>query len=207
MRLFGQSFTLLSAMLLVILIVYTPLADYMAPILGFLIVVSLIFIIIKKRSKKDQELFIGSNKEIFMITSALMLAIFITGGLQSSLFFLLYFLLFGIVFVFEPETVFVLLVGVGAAFLQPLIEGGELIGNLIKIGSLVFLSPISYFFGKEFKRREKLEREIEDKTGQILEDADALLKTQSEKGEEDIDEIDDIIEKSNELRKEVEDEK
>lgn len=204
MRLFTQSATLLLAMLMVILIVYTPLVDYIAPILGFLIVVSLIFIALKKRFKKDRELLVGSNKEVFMITAALMLAIFLTGGLQSNLFFLLYFLLFGIVFLYEPETVFVLLLGMGAVFLQPILEGGELLGNVIKIGSLAFLSPISYFFGREFRRKEKLEREIEDKTGQILEDAE-ILRSHTE-NEEAIDEIEDIIEKSGELRKEAENE-
>ncbi len=198
MKLFTQSATILLAMLTVILIAYTPLADYMAPILGFVITASVIFIIIKRRTGQEKELFVGSNKEVFTITVALLLSIFLTGGLQSSLFFLLYFLLFGIVFLFEPETVFILLIGICAVFLQPILEGGELFGNLIKIGSLVGLSPISYFFGLEFKRRDNLERKIEDRTGQILEDAQSLRA--HIKKEEDIDEIDDIIENTEELR-------
>lgn len=201
MRLLSQSTTILLAMILVILIVYTPLANYMAPMLGFVIVVSMIFIILKKRARRDQELFAGSNKEVFTVTVTLMLAIFLTGGLQSNLFFLVYFLLFGIVFIYEPETVFVLLAGIGAVFLQPLLEGGELVGNLIKLGSLAFLSPISYFFGKEFKRKGRLERQVEDKTGQILEDAQVLRDhTQNEDA---IDEIEDIEEKAEELLKEA----
>ena len=202
MKLFTQSATILLAMLTIILIVYTPIADYMAPILGFVIMASLIFIIIRKRSGQEKELFVGSNKEVFTLSLALLLAIFLTGGLQSSLFFLLYFLLFGIVFLYEPETVFILLLGICAVFLQPILEGGELFGNLIKIGSLLGLSPIAYFFGREFKRRDNLERKIEDKTGQILEDAESLRA--HIKNEEDMDEIDDIIENTEEIRREAE---
>lgn len=201
MRFFTQSATLLLASAIVLIIISTPLSSYMAPILGLVIALSVIFIVIRQRSRRDEELFVGSNKEVFTITLALLLSIFLTSGLNSSLFFLLYFLLFGIVFLFEPGTVFVLLLGLGAVFFQSLNEG-DLISNLIKLGSLVFLSPISYFFGREFQRREKLSREVEDKTGQILEDTETLRNHIQD--EEAIDEIEDIAEKAQELRKEAE---
>ncbi len=201
MRLFNQSLTLLLSMLFVLIIISTPLASYMAQILGFIIIVSIIFLILKKRRKREQELFAGSNKEIFMITLALVLAVFLTGGLASNLFFLLYFLLFGIVFLFEPETVFVLLIGLLVVFFGSLSEG-DLLSHLIKLGSLVFLSPISYFFGREFRRRDTLERTVEDKVGQILEDTQ-VLRSHAE-DEDAIDEIEDIEEKAGELRRETE---
>ncbi|MBI4092005.1 MAG: hypothetical protein HY427_02265 [Candidatus Levybacteria bacterium] len=202
MRFFTQSTSLIIACALVLIIISTPLSSYMTPILGLVIAASVIFIVIRQRSRRDEELFVGSNKEVFTITLALLLSIFLTGGLSSNLFFLLYFLLFGIVFLFEPGTVFVLLLGLGAVFFQSLNEG-DLISNLIKLGSLVFLSPISYFFGREFQRREKLSREVEDKTGQILEDAEVLReKTQNE---DEIDEIEDIEQKAEDLRKEAQD--
>ena len=200
MRFFTQSATLLLASAIVLIIISTPLSSYMAPILGLVIALSVIFIVIRQRSRRDEELFVGSNKEVFTITLALLLSIFLTSGLNSSLFFLLYFLLFGIVFLFEPGTVFVLLLGLGAVFFQSLNEG-DLISNLIKLGSLVFLSPISYFFGREFQRREKLSQEVEDKTGQILEDTQVLReKTQNE---DTIREIEDIEEKAEKLHKEA----
>ncbi len=211
MNLFNQSLALSTATILVLILISTPLTDYLAPILGFLIVVSVIFIILRQRTirnskaeGKREELFVGSNKEVFIITTTLLIAVFLTGGINSSLYFLLYFLLFGIVFLFEPATVFVLLVGLMLVFFQSITEG-DLISNLIKLGSLVLLSPISYFFGLEFQKRDKLEKEIEDKTGQIIEDAEVLLKNSESKSDRDIDEIDDIIEKSEELRKNVED--
>lgn len=188
-------------MLFVLLIISTPLASYMAQILGAIIILSIMFLVLKKRKNRQEDLFVGSNKEVFMITLALLLAVFLTGGLTSNLFFLLYFLLFAIVFLFEPETVFVLLLGLMVIFFQSLSEG-DLISHLIKLGSLVLLSPISYFFGREFKRREKLEQKVEDKTGQILEDTQVLRShTQND---EAIDEIEDIEEKAIELRNEAE---
>src|SRR4029079_3571396 len=123
-----------------------------------------------------------------------------TGGLNSNLYFLLYFLLFGIVFLFEPINVFILLIGVLVVF-APSLSEGDFLSNIIKLGSLVLLAPICYFFGREFKKREALERKIEDKTGQILEDAQAL-KEQIE-DEDSVAEIEDIAKKANQLREEV----
>lgn len=201
MRFFTQSATLLIACTLVLIIISTQLSGYITPILGLVIALSVIFIVIRQGNRKGEELFVGSNKEVFTITLALLLAIFLTGGLNSNLFFLLYFLLFGLVFLFEPGTVFILLLGLGAVFFQSLNQG-DLLSNLIKLGSLVLLSPISYFFGREFQRREKLRSEVEDKTGQILEDAETLRNHVQD--EEAVDEIEDIAEKAQELRREAE---
>lgn len=201
MKLVTQSTTILSSTLLVLVIVSTQLVAYMVPILGFLIVISVIFIIIRQRTKKGEELFIGSNKEVFVITATLLLAVFLTGGLNSNLFFLLYFLLFGIVFLFEPPTVFVLLLGLVVVFFPSLNEG-DLVTNIIKLGSLAFLSPISYFFGREFQKRETLEKEVEDMTGQIIEDTQTLK--QHTKNPEAIDELEDIEEQARKLQEEAE---
>ncbi len=204
MKLLTQSLSLILACLMVLIITSTPLDDYKAPILGFLIVASIIGIVIKQRAAKkndsNQDIFSGSGPEVFMVTGALLLIIFMTGGLSSNLFFLLYFLLFGIVFLFKPETVFVLVIGIEILFFTSLSDG-DLLSNLIRVGSVAFLAPISYFFGREFQRREKLEAKISDKTGQILEDAQTLKShTQNEDA---IDEIEDIEKKAEDLRKEI----
>ncbi len=209
MKLATQSLTIILATLLVLLITSTPLDDYKPEILGFLIIISVIWIIIKQRSISakikaghpgGQELFSGSPVEVFTVQVALLLAIFMTGGLSSNLFFLLYFLLFGIVFLFEPVMVIVLLIGLIVVFYTSIFDG-DMGGNLIKLGSLVFLSPISYFFGREFSRREKMQEEINDKTGQILEDVRSLKRDVKEK--EAFDEIEDIEDQAKELRKDI----
>lgn len=152
-----------------------------------------------QRNKKHDELFMGSNKEVFTVITAVMLAIFLTGGLDSQLYFLLYFLLFGIIFLYNPATVFVLLLGILVVFFESATLG-NLVSNLIKLGSLVLISPIAYFIGREFQKKEQLEDAILEKTDQILEDAKALRKRGQD---EDIDEIEDIFEKTDELRKEA----
>lgn len=192
-------------MLAVLAVISTPLASYMAPILGLIIIFSCIFIIIRQRSvrqglgqvSKGEDIFSGSPIEVATVIVVLMLAVFLTDGLASNLFFLIYFLLFGIVFLFEPATVFILLIALFVVFYQSLGEG-DIVSNLIKLGSFALLSPVFYFFGREFARREKLEEEIDDKTGQILEDARVLRN--KKRGEDETDQIDDIIEKAEELR-------
>lgn len=198
MKLFTQSTTIILASALVLLINQTPLIDYQIPILGFLIIVSVIFIIIRQRTKKGQDVFVGSNKEVFMITAALLITIFLTGGLNSSLYFLLYFLLFGLVFLFEPQTVFVLLASLIVVFFPSLSEG-DLFTNIVKLASLCLLAPISYFFGREFQKRERLSDEINDKTGQIIEDAETLKA--GEKNEKKLEEIEDIEDQAEDLKK------
>lgn len=162
MKILKQSITLLLACLTVFTIISTPLSGYMTPILGLIIVFSVIFLILKRRRNKNEDLFVGSNIEVFAITLALLLAIILTGSLNSNLFFLLYFLLFAIVFLYEPPTVFVLLAGFLIIFWQAAIEG-DIFGNLIKLGSLAFIAPISYFFGREFKRRDEPDKKSEPK--------------------------------------------
>src|SRR3990167_7068610 len=53
----------------------------------------------------------GESWTIFILNTVVLLLIISTGGFTSTLFFLLYFLVFGIAFVFEPPTVFVFVVG------------------------------------------------------------------------------------------------
>lgn len=200
MRFFKQSLSIFLSCLLVLVIITTLLISYIAQILSLIIIFSIVIVIIKKRAKRGQEILVGSNAEVFTIITAVLLAIFLTGGLTSGLFFLVYFLLFGIVFLYEPATVFVLLLGFLIVFF-PSVPQGDLFSNLIKIGSFVFMAPLSYFIGREFQKRAKLDREIEDKTGQILEDAQTLRE--HTENEEAIDEIEDIAEKAEELRKEA----
>lgn len=207
MRFFTQSATILLANLFVLLVISTPLSSYMMPVLGIIIISSVIFIIIRQRTlrhslgqEKAPEVFTGSAKEIFTVTVAILLAIFLTGGLQSNLFFLLYFLLFGIVFILEPSTIFVLLLGLMVVFYQSIFEG-DMLSNLVKLGSLVFLATLGFFFGREFKRRENLEGKIDDKVGQILEDAKVLRDHIDD--EEAVEEIEDITRRANELREEA----
>lgn len=200
MKTFNQSITILLSFLIVFIIQNTGLSGYITQILALLIIFSVIFIVIQQRKNKSDELFIGSKREVFAITTGITLTVFLTGGIQSNLFFLLYFLLFGIAFLFEPATVFVFMIGLMAVFLQSAFQD-DVFSNLVKVGSLAFLAPIAFFFGNEFKRREKLQDTVEEKTSEIIEDMDKLLHSKdAASNPEDIEELDDILEKTNELR-------
>ncbi len=133
----------------------TELVSYLPWILGFVIVFFIIYIILKRKRKKGAEILTGSPFETISLTIGVLLIIFITGGLNSGTFFLLYFLLFGAAFLFEPVLVFAVLLGIIILLLPQTLETGELFSNLIRVGSLVFVAPIAYFFGREFKAREQ----------------------------------------------------
>lgn len=57
---------------------------------------------------------------IFLLNTVIFLLIFSTGSIDSGLFFLLYFLGFGIAFVFEPAVTFIFIVGTVFIFLPML---------------------------------------------------------------------------------------
>lgn len=199
MNTFVQSLVIILCLGTVFIIVHTPLQAYIAPILGILILFSVIYFIIKKRSVKDQELFQGSYSEFAAITLGILLIIFLTEGFHSSLFFLVYFLLFGISFMFHPLTVFVFMFGLIAIFAEQALQG-DIFVNMIRLGSLVLLSPIAYFFGNEFRRREKLEKEVKEKAEKIIKNAQELsLKPENK---EEI--LSDIIETSEKLKDDAE---
>ena len=199
MKTFKESLVISVSISLIFLILNTPLIDFTIPILGVIIIFSSVYLILKRRKRKGNDLFIGSYPEIASIIICLVLAISITGGIQSNLFFLLYFLLFGIAFLFEPLTIFVFVLGIGAVFLQDALLN-DVFNNAIKLGSVLLLSPIAFFFSKELKSREDERRAIDEQTDIILEDAEDLKSRPSQKTFEEEEDIDEIIQTASELK-------
>lgn len=127
------------------------------------------------------------------------------------LFFLLYFLGFGISFALEPATVFVFVIGIVALFF-PLAVKDDVFRNLIMLGSLVLLSPLSFFFGQTYTRTEKDDRELArlrkstgEKAEKIHLDVSHVLK--KEKGNlklGDAEKLNDALWETAKLRQEVE---
>lgn len=160
MKLFLQSLTLIFASLAVFSIVSTPLFSYIPAILVLLCIIGIVYGLYRRHRHKGEEIFPGSDKEIFVITVFVLLMIFLTGGIKSPIFFLAYFLLFGITFIFEPFAIFVFMVCIAALFLPESLQD-DVVGNLVKLGSLLILAPIAFFFSLEYKKREKLSQEKE----------------------------------------------
>lgn len=130
---------------------------YTVPVIGFFIF--LLLLISAKR--KGKNLLSLSQKttslHIIVINTILLLFVFLTNGINSPLFFLLYFLSFGITFVLQPTTVFVFTIATLLLFAEDVLKDMSL-PTIIKMGSLLLISPLAFYFGKEFRQDEKDEK-------------------------------------------------
>ena len=201
MKYIRQSLVLLLSTLLVAVIVFTPLSSYTPLVLLFLGVASLCYALLRRKRNRGQEMFIGSGKEIFVILTAILLIVFLTGGIRSPIFFLTYFILFGIAFIFEPIMIVLFLLCLGAVFMPQVLQD-DIFGNSLKLGSLIFLTPIAFFFGREYRRREKLQEKVKATTESIIEEAEEILQTKDKN--ERLKKAEEIIEEARQLKKETE---
>lgn len=95
---------------------------------------------------ENWKLKINQWTDAVILTLVILLLVFSTGGLSSPLFFLIYFLLFGLSFLFEPKLAisfsFILLI-----FLLPGIDSSQ---EIIKLFSLILVAPLALFFGQQY---------------------------------------------------------
>lgn len=199
MRYVFQGLVLLLATITVVLIVNTPVFPYTPLILVLLAAILLVYALIRRKKHRGQELFIGSNKEIFIILVSILLIVFVTGGIRSPIFFLTYFILFGIAFIFEPVMIVFFLLCLGAIFMPQAIQD-DIFGNSVKLASLIFLTPIAFFFGREYKRRENLQKQIKTSATAIIEEAEEIIAT-TDKSKR-LKKAEEIIEEASKLQKE-----
>ncbi len=127
----------------------TNLSQYTLELLGLLLVCYTAIAL--KRKNFD---FLHNVKNdlwgLFILNTVIVLVVLMSGNFSSPLFFLLYFLSFGIAFAFSFPTVLVFMIGIIGLFL-PLGLRGDVFRNLAMLGSLVFLCPVAFFFGKKSK--------------------------------------------------------
>lgn len=86
--------------------------------------------------------------DIFILTLVIYLIIFSTGALFSPLFFLIYFLLFGISLILEPSAGFILAIISTIFFLAS--PRKELWAEFLQLASLFLISPLSLIFGTQY---------------------------------------------------------
>lgn len=204
MKLYLHSLLVLGSFLLVFIWQNSELSKYSVPFIGFLVFMFLLLSIKNKRN-----LNFGGPYNFFLLNSVLLLFIFSTGGVSSNLFFILYFLLFGAAFIMDSRSVFMFPLGVIIVFWSTLFQGDSL-SNLIKVGSLAFLSPLAYFFGMQFKRNEKQEDEVlktkersMEAAEEISKDVEEVLEKDSDKlDQKDVEKLSDILEETEDLRSE-----
>lgn len=186
----------------------SPLADFTVQGLALLVLFYLVITIIRKKRNPKLEMF-GSTSDIFILTTAILLLINITGNLYSPLFFLLYFLGFGITFIFEPISVFLFTIGTVLIFLPQALKNNA-IESYIRLGSIVLISPLAYFFGQEYNERIKQEQKTKEMDERLKETANVIAKdieillTKEEQfmKDEDVEKINEILEETEELREE-----
>nr|MBI5455989.1 hypothetical protein [Candidatus Levybacteria bacterium] len=208
MKLVRQSAVLILSFVIVFLWQKTELSAFTVPFLGLLITV---YLIVSTRKKGKAFLTLGGGPlGIFILTTLVLLLIFSTEGINSALFFLLYFVGFGIAFVFEPATTFVFAI---ASFLLffPDTSRPDAVNNLLKLGSLLLISPLAYFFGKEYRKSDKQDEEIEklkersvDSADTISEDIEEVIKDEKQNlKDKDMGKLNEVLEETEDLRQEA----
>jgi hypothetical protein len=208
MKFLTQSAVLVLSFVIVFFWHNFPLADLTVPFLGILIV---IYFILSFRKGGKGFLTMGGDGPwgIFILNTIIFLLMFSTGSLNSPAFFLLYFLGFGIAFVFEPAVTFVFVLAAILIFMPEILKTGLVNGGL-KAGSLLLISPLAYFFGKEYRKTDKqgetieaLEERTKDAADTISEDIAEVVKNEKTNlKDEDIDKLNEVLEETEDLREE-----
>lgn len=195
----GESVAIILGVATVFVVQISFLSAYASYLLAFFIIFSIIYITLKKRSINSTQLFSGNPIELYGLTAIVVFIVAITNGLTSPLFFFLYLLLFLFAFMGEAITVWVFLTAVTLYFLPQ--ASADLDSNtFIKLGSLLLITPISYFVAKEFERRKLLNQQIDEKTDEIIQEAEALKESVNPVQAEEQEVIDEIIEEAESLK-------
>ncbi len=196
MRVLLQSLLLLFSFALVFLWQASPLSSYTLPIIGFLIIVYVVSSL--ATTKKGKQISLGGPLGMFILNTIILLFVFSTGGLSSGFFFLLYFVVFALVFVFEPYTIIAFTIGIVLIFIPEAIKG-DAVGNFIRLGSIILISPLAFFFGREYKKSGEREDAIESIEKDVKE---VIKKEKVNLSKEDLEKLSDVVEETEKLREE-----
>jgi len=128
----------------------SPLASYNLQLIA---VCTVIFLINKKISRSQS---LASPVYSIVFSIIVLLLVTETGGLNSSLFFLIYFLLFGIALLSSTPVVLSLTLGI-IAFFAPSLNSNR---AAIQLASLLLITPLAIFFGRQYLELLKREGEI-----------------------------------------------
>jgi hypothetical protein len=196
---FTKGIGILFGVMSVFIIQNTPLSNYSSYLLAVLIIISVLTLGVKNKSKLASSITTDGPVELFSIISIITLIISLTGNIASPFFFFFYFIFFLFAFISEPLSIWVLLASLLLYFFpefsQPLTAT-----TLIKIGSLIFMAPVAYFVSTEVNRRKQLNKKIEAKTDEIIQEAEALKEDSSPRDPNSNEAINEIIEEAQSLK-------
>lgn len=152
-----------------------------------LIAVFVVFFFINQIISRHRRQKINLTIDSVVFTMVILLLVISTGGLTSPVFFLIYFLMFGLALLFEPLITVSLTVAIVLFFLFTPSQT-EPMKEILQLFSLILITPVALFFGKQYLKvlvsEEKikvLKEESEIMEGDIKkEETDVLLWTSLE---------------------------
>jgi len=133
------------------------ISPYSLQLIALLVLVYFVnyFVFAKKDFYQKSTLILDS----IIFTMIIYLLVSSTGNFQSPLFFLFYFLAFGVSLLFQPATSLVLM-GIIVFFLSKSIHLGNLYDNFAKAISLLLVAPLSVFFGRQYLKAQEAQKRI-----------------------------------------------
>jgi len=136
-----QSFIVLFS-IAIVMFFKTLFLSLVAPVLAILVA---FYLMLSKRKRNE-------NLNFFILTSLILILVTSTGEMSSPFFFLLYLLIFGIAFIFDPRVVFVFTIGLLTLFFPKALET-DLTRNLILLFLFILLSPLAFFAGVAYQAK------------------------------------------------------
>ena len=157
-----HSILIIAALGLSYFIAKTPLSEYSLQISGLLVALYILASFLTR--KKLLSAVSRVAFDIFVFSFATSFILFTTGGFTSPVFFLSYFLLFGISLLSAPTSSIV--AALGFAILFVLTPRSDFWMEVLQIGSLIAIVPLSAMFGKQYLEILKSEQKVrKSKTG------------------------------------------
>jgi hypothetical protein len=196
------SFILIGALMFLAVWKYAALDGASTPALGIIIALYLI-ISLRSRHQSQEKKEAGITNTIvpvFLLVLVAGILIIGNGGILSPLFFVFSFLCFAIAFTLPPQSVFIFTIGIILLFFSDALSE-NLMQNMTHFGSLILLTPIAFYFGKEFQMRAKRNAENQETADRIRREAATVLRDNQNMSEDNKVQLADIIHESDELRK------
>lgn len=145
-----------------------------------LIAVFVVFFFINQIISRHHRQKINLTIDSVVFTMIILLLVISTGGLTSPLFFLIYFLMFGLALLFEPLITVSLTVAIVLFFLFTPSQT-EPMKEILQLFSLILITPVALFFGKQY-----LKVLVDEEKIKILEEESEIMEGDIKKEETDI---------------------
>lgn len=176
----------------------SPLEMEAGFVLATLIVMAIIYTAIqRKRNTSYNMLFTAGAGEMFFISTIVLLMIEITGGIDSSIYFLNYFLLFGLPLISTPIIALIFTASIILFNTPDLIRNFDT-NILLRMGSILLLLPLAYFVSNELMKKQRENKELKEKAQEIEKTAEELES--EEESLEMREKLDDIIESAQDIK-------